>query len=227
MSRTEAGAAQPMERVVVLGASGGCGAWVVRLAAARGWSVKAVVRPGTRVAFGAGVEVCIGDPGDVRLLDELLTGATAVISALGLRRAGRSPWARLLSPPDLTASVTARLLPVMAWHGVRRLLAISAGGVGESRSRLSWGVQRLVSSGNIGVAYHDLARMEAQLAASDLDWRVVRPVTLIDGAPTGRAREVERYGLLSLVRRGDVAAHLVDAVARRDAVAPRAVLLGS
>ncbi|MBX3134527.1 MAG: NAD(P)H-binding protein [Gemmatimonadaceae bacterium] len=213
-------------RLVVLGASGGCGSWVVRLAAARGWQVTATVRPGSSIAVPAGVQVRVGDVTDVRFLDDVLPDATVVVSALGLRRAGLSPWARLLSPPDLTSGVVERLLPVMRWHGVPRLLAISAGGVAESRSQLSWTMRQVVDSGNVAVAYRDLERMEATLAASDVDWEVVRPVTLLSGRPTGRATAVDRYTLTSTVRRADVAAHLVRRAASGHPLHTRAVLLG-
>lgn len=210
----------------MLGASGGCGSWVVRLAAARGWHVTAVVRPGSYASFPADVHVRVGDVTDVRFLDDVLPDVTVVVSALGLRRAGTSPWAQLLSPTDLTSTVTRQLLPVMRWHGVPRLLAISAGGVGESRRQLTWPVRRLVATGNIAVAYRDLERMEELLAGSDLAWEVVRPVTLLNGRPTGRAGAVARYGLTSVVRRADVAAHLVERAASTEPISARAVLLG-
>jgi uncharacterized protein YbjT (DUF2867 family) len=217
-------------RLLVLGPTGGCGRWVVRLAAARGHDVTALVRPGSQLALGddgaaARVRVRHGEPTDPDALDAAVPGHDAVLSCLGLRRAGASPWAALRSPPDLTAHVAGHLAPAMARHGVRRLVAISAGGVGDSHARLTWPVRRLVASGNVAVAYRDLAAMEGVLAASALDWTAVRPVTLTDGAPTGRARPVARYGLLSTVRRADVAAWMLDA-AGRPGGAERRVLLG-
>ncbi|WP_425485837.1 NAD(P)-dependent oxidoreductase [Gemmatirosa kalamazoonensis] len=137
-----------------------------------------------------------------------------------------SAWAPLRSPADLTTRVTRALVPAMARHGVRRLVAVSAGGVGESLDRCSWAVRRMVATANLGVAYRDLAAMEATLAASDLDWCVVRPVTLVDGEPTGRARPVERYGLFSVVRRADVAAFML-AAAESPSLGSRAVMVGS
>jgi hypothetical protein len=128
------------------------------------------------------VDVHRGDVTDVGVLDAVLPGHDAVLSALGLRRAGRSPWAPLRSPADLTERTMRQLLPAMQRHGVPRLLAISAAGVGDSHGRLTWPVRRLVASGNVAVAYRDLAAMEALLAASDRDWLAVRPVTLTDGA---------------------------------------------
>ena len=172
-----------------------------------------------------GVTVRRGDVTDPGVLDALLDQQDAVLSALGLRRAGRSPWARLLSPPDLTARVARSLLPAMQRQGVERLLVISAGGVGDSASRLTWPVRRLVATGNVAAAYRDLAAMEAELATSDRDWLAVRPVTLVDGPPLGTARTVERYGLTSTIRRSDVATFMLDAVRTPAPFAVRHVLL--
>jgi uncharacterized protein YbjT (DUF2867 family) len=174
--------------------------------------VTALVRDGSVFDAPPGVAVLEGDPADPRVLHAAVRDQDAVASCLGLRRAGRSPWAPLRSPPRLTTEVARALVPAMRRHGVERVVAISAAGVGDSASRLSRPVRLLVGAGNVAVAYRDLAGMEATLAASGLDWTVVRPVTLVDGAPTGRARPAARYTLASTVRRGDVAAWMLRAV---------------
>jgi uncharacterized protein YbjT (DUF2867 family) len=224
-------------RLLVLGASGGCGRWLVRLAAERGHRVTALVRDGSDAAAPAGVVVRRGDAADAATLDAALAALAAlagaggaaddlaVLSCLGLRRAGRSPWAPLRSPPDLTARVTRLLLPAMHRHGVRRVVALSAAGVGDSLAHCSWPVRRLVAAGNVGVAYRDLAAMEAALAASDAAWIVARPVTLVDGARTGGARQVARYGLTSTIRRADVAAWMLAAAEQPAGSAGRQVMI--
>ena len=214
-------------RVLILGASGGCGRWLTRLAAERGHDVATLVRPSAELAAPDGVVVHRGDVTDAAALDRALAGRDAVLSALGLRRAGRSPWAPLRSPPDLTARATRALVPAMRRRGIDRLVAISAAGVGDSLARLGWPVRRLVATGNVAVAYRDLERMERVLEESALDWLAVRPVTLADGAPRRAARPVERYGLTSSVRRSEVAAWMLDAVERPAPFAERRVLLGS
>jgi putative NADH-flavin reductase len=218
-------AARPLS-LLVLGASGGIGRWLTQLAAGRGHRVTALVRPEAPFVAPAGVAVRRGDPTDPATLDAAVAGHDAVLSALGLRRAGLSPWAALRSPPDLTEHVTRNLLPAMRRHGVGRVLVVSAGGVGDSRAQLTWPVRRLVSTGNVAAAYRDLAAMEALLAAGDRDWLAVRPVTLVDGDPRGRARPVGRYALASTVRRADVALWMLDAAARPGPFAERRVLLG-
>lgn len=213
-------------KLLVLGASGGCGSWLVRLAHARGHAVTAFARPAAALDAPEGVAVVRGDVLDPRALDEAVAGQDAVISCVGQRRASRGPWSAPLSPPDLLARMIAALVPAMERRGVRRLVAISAGGVAESAAQATWPVRRLISAGGVAVAYRDLAAMEAALERSALDWLAVRPVTLVGGPPTGRAREVQRYGMLSTIRRADVAAYLLDA-AQRPTLAQRRVMIGA
>ncbi|MEM1117379.1 MAG: NAD(P)H-binding protein [Bacteroidota bacterium] len=198
--------------VLILGASGGCGRWICRLARERGHAVRAVVRPSTPFDPPAGTDVVRAEVLEPGVLDGAASGQDAVLSALGIQRASVIPWARVVSPPDLTERVARQMVEVLPRHGVRRVVAISAGGVGESRGRTNALMRGVIASSNVGVAYRDLERMEATLAASDLDWMAVRPTTLTNGLPTGRARRVERYGLLSRIARADVAAFMLDAI---------------
>jgi uncharacterized protein YbjT (DUF2867 family) len=110
---------------------------------------------------------------------------------------------------------------------VRRVVLLSAGGVGDSFARLTWPVRQLVQTGNVSVAYRDLAGMEARFSASSLDWLAVRPVTLMNGPLLERARPVLRYGLTSIVRRADVAAFMLRSATQHDSFIEHTVLLGS
>ncbi|HEV2149927.1 MAG TPA: NAD(P)H-binding protein, partial [Longimicrobiaceae bacterium] len=163
---------------------------------------------------------------DPATLAEAVAGTDAVACCLGQRRAGQSPWSAPLSPPDLMERITPSLVEAMQDAGVRRLALVSAAGVAESYERLSGPVRWLVRQGQIGVAYRDLEAAEQALAGSGLDWLAVRPVTLANGGPADRAREVERYGLASTVRRSDVAAWMVAALEAEPPFPRRTVLLG-
>lgn len=213
-------------KMLVLGASGGCGRWLVELAQARGHKVTALVRPSTAYEAPPGVEVRRGEILDRETLDEAVTGADVVFSCLGLRRAGKSPWAALLSPPDLMAQVTPALIDSMNRHSVRRIVAISAAGVGDSEAQCTGLVKRMIHAGHVGTAYRDLTVMERLFEESDLDWLMVRPVTLVHGKPTERARPVDRFRLLSTVRRSDVAAWMLAAAENDFPLGRRCVLLG-
>src|SRR5215510_13971110 len=150
-------------KLLVLGASGGCGRWLAQLAAERGHQVTALVRPDTNFVAPAEVNVRRGQVLDPSDIEAAVTGQDIVLSCLGLRRAGPSPWARLLSPPDLMTKVARTLIAMMHRQGVERLIVVSAGGVGESAAQLSRPVRWLVGSGRIGIAYRDLENMEQEL----------------------------------------------------------------
>lgn len=214
-------------RLLVFGASGRCGSWVVRLAAQRGHDVRAVIRPGSRWRPPPGVEVLQGEPLEPSLLDRALGDREVVVSALGLRRAGLSPWARLTSPPDLVQRMARLLAGRLSSFGVGRLIWVSAGGVGDSRPALTAPVRALVEAGNVGVAYRDLEAAEAVLSDPSVPSLAVRPVTLVGGRPRGRAAPVARYGVLSTVRRADVAQWMLDVAEREAAYPGRSVLLGT
>jgi uncharacterized protein YbjT (DUF2867 family) len=212
--------------LLVLGASGGIGQWLVRLAAERRHTVRALVRPDARIDVPQGVQLIRGEPLDPIVLDTAVAGVDAVASCLGRRRAGRSPWSAPLSPPALMARITPAVIASMGRNGVQRLVVVSAGGVGDSAGSLSAPVRWLVRQGQIAVSYRDLEMMEQALADSTLDWLAVRPVTLVDGAPTAPARDVSRYGFTSFVRRADVAARMLGALEAPPPFARRTVLLG-
>jgi len=214
-------------KLLILGASGATGRWLVTLAAQAGHDVTALVRPSTPFDAPAGVRVIRGDVLDPANIATAVENQDAVASCLGIRRASKFPWAPILSPPDFTARVASALIPAMSHAGVRRVVAISAGGVAESIAQLTTPVRWMVGAGTIGVAYRDLAEMERRLSASQLDWLAVRPVTLMNGPPTGRVGKVEKYGLFSIVRRADVAAWMLGALARPTPYLEQTVLLGT
>ena len=125
-------------RLLVFGASGGCGRGLVRRAAERGHLVTALIRPSARLAPLHGVTIRHGEVLAPGVLEAVLPGHEAVVSCLGLRRENPlNPWSRLLSPPDLTTRVVQRLVLLIRQHSVPRLLVISAGGVSESVLRPS------------------------------------------------------------------------------------------
>jgi hypothetical protein len=84
----------------------------------------------------------------------------------------------------------------------------------------------LIRSGNVGVAYRDLEAAERVVNGAGLDALAVRPVTLTPGAPTGHAGAVSRYGILSTIRRSDVARWMLDAAEGGGRFAVPSVLLG-
>lgn len=199
--------------LVLLGASGGVGQHLGRLALSRGHQLTAIVRPTTAYTPPAGARVLHGDPSDPALLNEALPGADAVLSCLGLkRRSVANPWSALTSPPDLTSHNARAHTAAMRQHGVRRLIAVSAAGVGDSAPAMNLVMRGLVATSSIGHAYRDLARMEEVYADSGLDWLAPRPTRLTDGPLTGAVKIVDRFGNFDAISRADVAGWMLDAL---------------
>jgi putative NADH-flavin reductase len=214
-------------RLLILGASGACGQWLTRIAVSRGHDVSALIRDGRHVETPGVRHVVQGEVTQPGVLDRAVPGHDAVLCALGIRRASRNPWSPLLSPSDFAEGMIQRLIPAMQRSGVRRLLVISAAGVGDSAAQLTWPVQQLLSLGNVAVAYRDLAAMELHLPVSGLDWLLIRPVALVNGAVRGAAREVSRFALSSTIRRADVAQWMVERVEQQGEFTRRYVTLGT
>jgi putative NADH-flavin reductase len=162
------------------------------------------------LAVPLGVEVRTGDVLDRAFLDRVVAGNDVVLSALGIRRVvAANPWSRLASPPDFLGVLTPRLIASMRAHRVPRAIVVSAAGVGVGGARLPVAVRALLNVTQVGVAYADLAAMEAVWRRSDVDVCCVRPTLLVDGPATGRAAVVDRIGARAWIRRADVAAWML------------------
>ena len=168
-------------KLVVFGASGRCGSHFVRLAAARGHEVTAVVRPTTAYAAPHGVRTVRGDALEASFVAGVLPGHEAVMSGLGMRY--RHPWARRESPDDFMSRATRNIVGGMPAAGVRRISVISAAGVAESRAAVNIPIRFLIATSNVGIAYADLERVEQILRESGLDWQAVRPTTMSSRRP--------------------------------------------
>jgi putative NADH-flavin reductase len=166
-------------KILILGATGATGQLIVRDATASGHYVVALVRAKASSNL-PGAEVIEGDVRDEETLARALHGCDAVVSALGTGMG--------LREVDLLTVATRALIAAMTRTGVRRLVCISALGVGDSRNHGDFVFDRLFQPLLLGPAYKDKHRQEAAIRASSLDWVVIRPAMLTNGAARGRIR---------------------------------------
>jgi putative NADH-flavin reductase len=190
-------------KVLVLGATGGTGRLIVRDAVVKGHSVVALVRSTARADL-PGAELIKGDARDESTLERALGGCDAAISALGTGIGFRKV--------SLLTGATRALVTAMTRGGVRRLVCISALGVGDSRGHGGFVFDRLFQPLLLGPAYKDKNRQEAAIRATSLDWVVVRPAMLTDGPSRGSVRAVTDLAGVKggKVARADVARFVVD-----------------
>lgn len=199
-------------RLAIVGASGGCGGHLVTAALARGHEVVAVVRPSSQLTVPASVLVRRGALDDSAFLADAFAGSDAVLSALGVRAAGFSPFAKVEDLGFLRRSTPA-IVAAMKQQGVRRVVAISAGGVGDSYAWMPAVFKAIIKTSVLRKVYPELEVMERLYLQSGLDVCVVRPSGLTDAGKTGRARVVTSFAGRASIPRADVAAFMLDALA--------------
>lgn len=197
------GTAAPL-RVFSIGAAGGVGRRLVALLHEQGHTVTGMHRAGGQDAVirDAGGTPVVGDlvADDVPTLAGRLAGHDAVVFSAGAHGTGTQ------HTTAIDGEGLAKAVDAATTAGVRRFVLVSVfldAGRGSPRSE--------------GFEHYMAVKRAAdvRLAASDLDWLVVRPGTLVDEPGTGRvsAGPSIAYGD---VPRDDVAAFLAASVVAPD-----------
>ena len=123
-----------------------------------------------------------GDARDEATLARAMDGCDAVVSALGTGMGFRKV--------GLLTVATHALVTAMTRNGVRRLVCVSALGVGDSRGHGGFVFDRLFQPLLLSQAYKDKERQEAAIRASSLDWVLVRPAMLTNDPARGSVRAI-------------------------------------
>jgi len=196
--------------ILVFGATGPTGQQVVKQALGQGHTVTAFVRnPATLPTNDKRVRVVIGDTTrDTPKVAEAMAGQEVVISALGRRSTFKSD--------HLIERSMQVIVPAMERAGVRRLILVSAFGVGESRRDAPL-IPRIMYRVLLSDIFADKKAAEDNVRRSNLDWTVVYPMLLTDGPMTGAYRVGERLELHGLpkISRADVAHFILAEVGKR------------
>ncbi|MBI5909982.1 MAG: SDR family oxidoreductase [Betaproteobacteria bacterium] len=187
-------------KLLVLGATGATGRQIVAQALERAHEVVAFVRnPGKLAISNDRLRVVTGSiPDDTRALTEAVRGQDAVVSALGV--------GNLLKSSDLISRSMRAIVPAMESQEVRRLLFVSAFGVGETRRDVPL-LPRIAQRLLLADVFADKEAGEDYLRRSSLDWTLIHPAILTNGPKTAKYRVGERLELHGLpkISRADVA----------------------
>ena len=186
-------------KLAIFGATGGTGRHLVDEALQAGHQVRALVRtPGTFAAHPS-LEVASGTLAQADLVAATVRGADAVISVLGARKGEAAP---------ICTDGIRSIVQAMGAAGTRRLLALSTYGASETR-HASWFIRFVRMA--IAAKMRDKDGMEALVRTSMLDWTLVRPPMLTDGARSGawRAGTALVPGMGARLSRADLAAFLL------------------
>lgn len=166
-------------KLLVLGGSGATGKLLIDEALARGHEVTALVRdPASLSKQHERLHVKQGRATVAADVAGALAGQDAVVSALGPRT----------KKDPVCAEAADAVIAAMQQHGVRRVVWLSASGVGDSRQTMnnaSFVFGRIILPLFLRHPYANHERAEDKLRASGLEYTVVRPLQLVDKS-TGR-----------------------------------------
>jgi putative NADH-flavin reductase len=197
-----------MPKVLIVGASRGIGLETVKAALRAGHSVCALARSAASIPIqDAGLDKVSGDALDSDTIRNALKDVNVVVQTLGVDISPRA----IFEPTTLFSQSTRILVDAMKAAGVKRLIAVTGLGAGDSRGHGGLLYDAVVFPLLLKRVYDDKDVQEWIIRSSGLDWTIVRPGLLTNGPETGQYRVFPapnewRFGTIS---RADVAHFLV------------------
>mgnify|MGYP001579008381 CR=1 FL=1 len=119
-------------------------------------------------------------------------------------------------------------IDAMKEHGVKRLVVLSAHGIGESKPEASWFQRTLLIGGLLKGFFRDHDVQERLTQESGLDFVIARPMRLTNGKAKGTyvRRTTELISVPATISRADVADFMVEACESTALVGKRVQLGG-
>ncbi|MEK0099976.1 NAD(P)H-binding protein [Streptomyces sp. A475] len=194
-------------RVTVFGATGGIGRHVVQQLLDAGHHVTALVRSPAKISLAhPGLTLITGQLSDRTALTQAVTGADAVISALGpsLKRSARGTQ---------LADGTRTLVAVMDEQKLTRFIGLATPSLADPRDKPHWKHKVLpaMAKAMFPGALREMKSMTAAVTSSGLDYTIARITNPTNKPATGRIRAGflghDKVG--SAMTRADIATFLV------------------
>jgi len=191
------------KRVLVFGANGRVGRFLVEYALADGYKVTAFVHRHHGLPDNPNLTIFRGDVYKSDDIANALKSQDAVLSAL-------SSWGS--STKDVLATAMGNIIPAMKQHGISRIISLTgaeARAPGDSLGiihRFAHVALNIVG----GKVLRDGEKHIALLAQSELDWTVVRSSVMTSQPGTSYTLSSSRPRPWALVRRTAVARAMVD-----------------
>jgi putative NADH-flavin reductase len=198
-----------LRRVLIVGATGGTGRQLLAHALERGYLVTAFVRDsGTLSVEHPHLTVVRGNVLDYSTVEKAVRGQDAVISALGHKR--------FFVPNRILSEGTRNVLRAMEIHGVRRFVCETSLGIGDSVGFMGLYYSLFVIPVVLPLYFWDKTRQEQLIAASKLEWVIVRPAVLTNDDGRGvyrHGRSIGSFLWTARIARADVAHFMLEQLA--------------
>lgn len=173
-------------KVAILGATGIVGSAITKEALSQGYEVTILTRDAKRVKeTSSTLTVIEGSVTDRATVKKVLEGQDAVIQSLGIGGKGDGKTTTFVSATNKL------VMEEMKRMKVRRLIAISVIGAGDSWKFLPWIYRKLmpIMMKWFKAIIDDKNRMEPMIERSGLDWTIVRCTTVKNTPSKGHITE--------------------------------------
>ncbi len=171
-------------KILIFGATGQVGQQLVAQSLSQNYDVTAFTRnPDHPSLSHSPLKIAHGDALESSSVEEAMQGQDAVLCALGMPLRAKGGQREI---------GTKNIVRAMGAQSVKRLVCLSALGVGDSYSVLPFSYKYLLIPLFMKRLYKDHANQEMVVAQSELDWVIVRP----SGFSKGHKRGGYKHGFV-------------------------------
>jgi putative NADH-flavin reductase len=161
-------------KILILGITGRTGCLVADEALKRGHQVVGIARNPAKFTLKS-VEIVVGTPYDFETVQKAINGCDVVISVLSSFPRSQGMFGKIKTPLDVMSVSIKNAIKSMEEKGIKRIVLMTALGVGDSAKEVPEFFRFLVKISNIKYAFTDHDVQEKMLENSNLDWTVLRP----------------------------------------------------
>lgn len=167
-------------KLLIFGATGGTGRQLVEQALEQGHEVTVFVRDPAKLDLEhKKLKAIQGDVMDLDAVEAAMENQEVVLCSLGAPASNRE---------KIRSAGTKNIIRAMEKVGPKRLICQASLGYGDSRELLPFSMKHLIVPLFLRHVFADHELQEGCIKQSQLDWIIVRPGNLTDGALTGQYR---------------------------------------
>ena len=204
-----------MKNILILGASGRTGKFMLEAALEKGYNVTALVRNLDSISINdKKLNLIKGTPYNLEDINKVMSGNEAVVVVLNNPRKSDSLFAKPLGEKDIIAKSVSNCIKAMKVNNIKRIVVMSSYGVGDSFEMNHWLTRFLIRYSNLKTAFNDHQVTEKLLRESDLLWTTVKPVMLTESeiVKPVQVSYTERLSMKSKISRKQVANFMLDTI---------------
>jgi len=168
-------------KLLLIGATQGIGFELLQQALQAGHEVILIARNPDRLDINhEHLNVVKGDILSKSAIEQTVNGQDAVCITIGTKPTRE--------PVSVYSEGTKAVIEAMKKSSCRRLLCVTGIGAGDSRGHGGFFYDKIINPLLLKTIYEDKDRQEAIVRQSELDWEIIRPGFLTNGARTGKYR---------------------------------------